>query len=92
MSMHKILARKKAMNAMMKDKPSLEVKKKKHSDFPEHEEHVEDKVPDTEEGELISMMVTPDEKKLLEKMRGKMGMKDVDDADDDGDDDGFDAA
>lgn len=71
MDMMKMMARKKAMNSMMSGKPTLKIQIKEKA-LP---------LPEEEEGEggdskgLISMMVTPEEKKLLEKMRGKTGME-----------------
>lgn len=57
--------RKKAMDMMAKEKPSLKIEKKvmMSEDVPPKMEE--------EKGELISMMVTPEEKQMIMQMRQK---------------------
>lgn len=75
--------RKKAMNKMMSDKPSVSVMKKKKPPMMEAMEKPDmEEMPmmkgeeedEESEGEFESMMVTPEEKALIEKLRAKAGM------------------
>lgn len=59
------LARKKAMNSMTSEKPSLQMKEKMtFSDQLGEAEKLS-----SGKGELIAMMVTPEEKEMIESMR-----------------------
>lgn len=76
MQSNKMALRKKAMDSMMREKPAMEFKKRP---MPDMEGQVEDAAESGEEpgeGEMVSFMVTPEEKEMILEMRqGKKGMK-----------------
>jgi hypothetical protein len=73
----KMKMRKMAMDSMMKEKPSLDIKSKKDRMMAEIDNAAaQDESSDEEDkGSFVSMMVTPEEKMMIMKMRKSGGME-----------------
>lgn len=63
--MDKMMLRKKAMDEMMKEEPgiSIKIKSKMEDEMPEEE------MSEDEKGSYVQMMITPEEKAMILKMR-----------------------
>lgn len=66
----KSMLRKKAMDSMMKEGPSIAIKIAKKSIVEPQSESMEGQ---EKEGGLVSMLVSPEEKKMIEEMRNGGG-------------------